>query len=80
MSLRAFHILAMAFVVWIAASRMASACAVCYGEAQGPMIDAARLGVWLLFGLVFAVQLSFVVFFIYLRRQARTCRHPQIKT
>jgi hypothetical protein len=51
--------------------RPAGACAVCYGEAQGPMIDAARLGVFLLFGLVFAVQVGFVGFFLRLGRRAR---------
>jgi hypothetical protein len=38
------------------------------------MIDAARLGVWLLFGLVLAVQAAFVLFFLHLRRRAR---HPR---
>lgn len=55
------------------ASSPALACAVCYGEARGPLIDAARLGVWLLFGLVFAVQLAFVLFFVHLWRRARAC-------
>jgi cell division protein FtsW (lipid II flippase) len=63
--------LAVALVVFRLASRPALACAVCYGEASGPMIDAARLGVWLLFGLVGAVQLAFVVFFIQLWRRSR---------
>ena len=52
-----------------------TACAVCYGEAQGPMIDAARLGVWLLFGLVLALQSAFVAFFLYLRRRAASWAH-----
>jgi hypothetical protein len=58
-------------LVYILGTRVASACSVCYGEAEGPMIDAARLGVFLLFGLVFAVQLGFVLFFIHLRRRAK---------
>lgn len=65
------HPLVAAVPVCVLASRAAEACAVCYGNAQGPMIDAARMGVWLLFGLVFAVQLGFVLFFIRLRRRAR---------
>ena len=56
---------------WVIGTRPAAACAVCYGEAEGPMIDAARLGVWLLFGLVLAVQLCLVLFFLHLRRQAK---------
>ena len=56
----------------------AGACSVCYGDAQGPLIDAARLGVWLLFGLVAAVQIGIVAFFWTLRRRARDYarRHP----
>ncbi len=63
---------------WLLSVRPAAACAVCYGQAEGPMIDAARLGVWLLFGLVFAVQLALVLFFLCLRRRARAYRetHP----
>jgi len=57
--------------VWVLGTRAASACSVCYGEAAGPMIDGARLGVFLLFGLVGAVQLAFVLFFIHLWRRAR---------
>ena len=58
-------------LVWLLTPSPASACTVCYGEAEGPMIDAARLGVWLLFGLVLAVQFSFVLFFVYLNRRAK---------
>jgi cell division protein FtsW (lipid II flippase) len=64
--------LAVAAGAWLAGTRPAAACSVCYGEATGPMIDAARLGVWLLFGLVLAVQLAFVLFFLNLRKRART--------
>jgi hypothetical protein len=35
------------------------------------MIDAARLGIWLLLGVTLAIQGAFVAFFLYLRRQAR---------
>lgn len=38
------------------------------------MIDAARLGIWLLLGVTFALQAAFVAFFLYLRRQARRAR------
>jgi amino acid transporter len=52
-------------------ARPAAACSACYGEADGPMIDAARLGVWLLFGIVLVVQFAFAAFFLVLRRRAR---------
>ena len=63
--------LAVPAALWLLGSRGAAACSVCYGEAEGPMIDAARLGVYLLFGLVLAIQMAFVLFFLYLRRRAR---------
>jgi len=50
--------------------REAFACASCYGLADGPLIDAARLGVFLLLGVVLAVQGGFLAFFLYLRRRA----------
>jgi cell division protein FtsW (lipid II flippase) len=69
------HPLAASGLVWFFAStRPALACSTCYGAAEGSMIDAARLGVWLLFGLVLAVQAAFVLFFLHLRRRAR---HPR---
>jgi hypothetical protein len=50
--------------------REALACASCYGLADGPLIDAARLGVWLLLGVTLAIQGGFLAFFLYLRRRA----------
>lgn len=50
---------------------LALACPACFGDAEGPMIDAARLGTFLLLGVTLAVQGGFVAFFLYLRRQAR---------
>jgi hypothetical protein len=35
------------------------------------MIDAARLGTFLLLGITLLIQGGFVAFFLYLRRQAR---------
>ena len=64
-------------LVYVLGTSVASACSVCYGEAEGPMIDAARLGVWLLFGLVLAVQVAFAIFFIRLRRRARQYAGPR---
>jgi hypothetical protein len=58
--------------VWVLGTRVASACSVCYGEAEGTMIDGAKLGVFLLFGLVAAIQLAFALFFIQLWRRARS--------
>jgi hypothetical protein len=54
----------------LAGGREAFACASCYGLADGPLIDAARLGVWLLLGVTLAIQGGFFAFFLYLRRRA----------
>ena len=47
------------------------ACSICFGEAQGPMIEGARMGVWLLFGLTLLVQGAFAAFFVVLYRRSR---------
>jgi hypothetical protein len=49
----------------------ALACSTCYGDAEGPMIDAARVGTLLMLGVVFFLQIAFAAFFFYLRRRAR---------
>lgn len=51
------------------------ACTSCFGEAEGPLIDAARMGVYMLFGFVFLLQLGFAAFFVVLWRRARRFRH-----
>jgi hypothetical protein len=48
----------------------ALACPSCFGQASGPLIDAARLGIWLLLAVTLAVQGAFAAFFLYLRRRA----------
>jgi hypothetical protein len=53
-------------------------CPACFGNTEGPLIDAARLGIWLLLGVVLAVQGAFVAFFLYLRRQARRARDQEL--
>ncbi len=58
-------------LAWLAAPAPLLACPSCYGNAEGPMIDAARLGIALLLGITLAIQGGFVAFFLYLRRQAR---------
>ncbi len=69
--MRALRRVAVALLLVALSSGVAGACPVCFGEAEGPMIDAARLGTWLLLGVVMAVQGGFVAFFLHLRRQAR---------
>lgn len=57
-------------IALLASERQALACPSCFGQAEGPMIDAARLGIWLLLGLTLALQGGFAAFFLYLRRRS----------
>ena len=47
------------------------ACPVCFGAAESPLIDGAKLGVVALVAVTLAVQLGFVSFFLYLRKRAK---------
>jgi len=71
---RPLAVLSMIPLTWLIGARPAEACSVCYGQAEGPMIDAARLGVYLLFGLVLSIQFAFVMFFFYLHKRAKIHR------
>ena len=51
-------------------------CEVCYGKADSPWIDASRMAVGLMLGIVFAVQLAFVFFFVHLWRRQRAVHDP----
>jgi hypothetical protein len=68
--------------VMLLADRAAHACSVCYGEADGPMIDGARSGVYMMFGLVLLMQIAFGSFFIVLWRRSRDAEaeHPESET
>ena len=48
----------------------ALACPSCFGRAEGPLVDAARLGMLLLLAVTLGLQAAFVLFFLYLRRRA----------
>jgi hypothetical protein len=67
--------LLVATFAWLASPPPILACSTCYGQADGPMIDAAQLGTWLLLGVVLSVQVAFAAFFLHLRRRA--VRHGQ---
>ena len=49
----------------------ALACPVCFGAAEAPLIDGARLGVLVLLVILLAVQGGFLSFFLYLRKRAK---------
>jgi hypothetical protein len=68
---KAVRAVALALAIWIVAPSAANACSVCYGEAEGPMIDGARMGVFMLFGLTILIQGAFGAFFVTLYRRGR---------
>lgn len=60
----------LAATVLLSSAGPALACPSCFGDAQGPLIDAARLGIWLLLAVTLCLQGAFAAFFLYLRRRA----------
>ena len=66
--------LALCALLLVGGAARVLACPTCYGDAEGPMIDAARVGMWLLLGVTLAIQGGFIAFFLYLRRQARRAK------
>jgi hypothetical protein len=52
-------------------SSPAWACSACFGLAQGPMIDGARVAIAFMLVLVVGLQVGFAAFFLHLRREAR---------
>lgn len=60
----------------LAPAPAALACTSCMSGADGPMVGAARLGIWLLLGVTVAVEGAFAVFFLYLWRRARRMGGP----
>lgn len=51
------------------------ACAVCFGAADGPMIDAARLGVLVMAGVTCVMLSAFAVFFVRVARRSVDAAH-----
>lgn len=47
------------------------ACPMCFGAEETSMVDATKLGVLVMLGMVIAVQGAFVAFFLYLRKRAK---------
>lgn len=46
------------------------ACAVCFGAADGPMLDAARAGVLVMAGVTCGMLAAFAAFFVRLARRS----------
>jgi len=55
------------------------ACASCFGAtADSPLVDGAKVGVWLLLAVTLGVQGGFAAFFIKLRRRAKRLENAEI--
>ena len=61
----------MAAAMVIGGSSSVFACPVCFGAAETPLIDGAKLGILVLLAITLAVQAAFVGFFLYLRKRAK---------
>jgi hypothetical protein len=56
------------------------ACPVCFGAEESPMIDGAKIGVFVMLGITLAVQGAFVGFFLYLRKRAKRIADIELDT
>jgi hypothetical protein len=56
------------------------ACAACYGaNVESPLVDGAKIGVWLLLGVTLCVQGGFAAFFIQLKRRAKRAHDAELE-
>ena len=62
------------------ASASVLACPVCFGGAEGSLIDGAKLGVLALVAVTLTVQGAFVAFFLYLRKRAKHAADVELET
>jgi heme/copper-type cytochrome/quinol oxidase subunit 2 len=62
---------ATAVLVMVAGGSRLLACPVCFGAEETSMIDATKLGIFVLLAITLTVQGAFVAFFLYLRRRAK---------
>jgi hypothetical protein len=70
-------ILAAAPGMLLAGAGAASACPICFGDANSPITKSAEMGVWFLLAVILLVEAGFGVFFlVYLRRRARAFHDP----
>src|SRR5688572_12361534 len=70
-------IMTVAFVM-IAGSSSVFACPMCFGAEETSMVDATRLGILVMLGIVLAVQAGFVAFFFYLRSRAKLAAEQEL--
>jgi hypothetical protein len=69
-----------AAIVLMGGSSSLLACPVCFGAAETPMIDGAKLGALALLVITLVVQAGFVGFFLYLRKHAKRIADVELDT
>jgi hypothetical protein len=72
--------LATVAVVMVGGSTNVLACPVCFGAAESPLIDAAKLGVLAMLAITLAVQAAFAGFFLYLRKRAKRMAELELES
>ncbi len=76
----ALRIMMTALGVIVGGSSSLVACPMCFGAEETSMVDATKLGVLVMLGIVIAVQGGFVAFFLYLRRRAKRIADIELDT
>ena len=69
-----------ALAVILGGHSTALACPVCFGAAESPLIDGAKLGVLVMVAITLAVQGAFLGFFLYLRNRAKRIAEFELDT
>lgn len=72
--------LATTLAVVAGSSTTVLACPVCFGAEESGMIDATKLGIFVLLVITLAVQGAFVAFFLSLRKHARRAADEELET
>lgn len=71
MTRRRSAVLAASFLLLLVFAQSASACSVCWGAPDDPMVKGVNKGIYVLLGLVGLVQIGFVALFWSFWRRAR---------
>ena len=77
---QALRIVLLTAAFMIGGSSSAFACPVCFGAEESHMIDATKLGIFVLLGITLVVQGAFVGFFVYLRNRAKRIADIELDT
>ena len=77
---RIFAVAAATLAFVLAGSSSVFACPMCFGAEETSLINATRLGILVMLGIVLAVQAGFVGFFFYLRSCAKRAAEAELDT